>query len=333
MPIRQRLLFTSALLFVLGLAMPAWAQYSSTLEGTVSDQSAAVVPGATVTTSNEATGVTQHVLTTSAGYYRFPALPGGVYTIKVSLTGFKNWTREHVRLESTQTRAVNVTLEVGSATAEEVNVTAEAPLVETSQARVSRLIEEQQVKELPLVGRNFFNLVVLTPGVTGKVTGGSQSYAQANADIYNNEFGVGMNANGGRVESNNFLVDSSTVSSSQRSGVANVNPNAETVEEVRVLTNNFSAQYGRNTSVLVNVITKSGANTFHGSLGGYYTNDSMQSKDYFQKQSGGTIPDFGRKEISWGLGGPIRKDRTFFFVSGDVLRSQVAVSQVKSVLT
>ena len=334
MPIRQRLLFTSALLFVLGLASPsAWAQYSSTLEGTVSDQSAAVVPGATVTTTNEATGVAQHVLTTSAGYYRIPALPGGVYTVKVSLTGFKNWTREHVRLESTQTRAVNVTLEVGSATAEEVNVTAEAPLVETSQARVSRLIEEQQIKELPLVGRNFFNLVVLTPGVTGKVTGGSQSYAQSNADIYNNEFGVGMNANGGRAESNNFLVDSSTVSSSQRSGVANVNPNAETVEEVRVLVNNFSAQYGRNSSVLVNVITKSGANDFHGSAGGYYTNDSMQSKDYFQKQSGGTIPDFSRKEISWGLGGPIRKDRTFFFVSGDILRSTVAVSQVKSILT
>ena len=333
MPIRQRLLFTCALLVVLGLARPSWAQYSSTLEGTVSDQSGAVVPGATVTTSNEATGVTQHVLTTTAGYYRFPALPGGVYTVKVSLGGFKNWTREHVRLESTQTRAVNVTLEVGSATAEEVNVTAEAPLVETSQARVSRLIEEQQIKELPLVGRNFFNLVVLAPGVTGKVTGGSQSYAQSNADIYNNEFGVGMNANGGRAESNNFLVDSSTVSSSQRSGVANVNPNAETVEEVRVLVNNFSAQYGRNSSVLVNVITKSGANDFHGSLGTYYTNDSMQSKDYFQKQSGGTIPDFSRKEISWGLGGPIRKDKTFFFVSGDVLRSTVAVSQVKSILT
>ncbi len=334
MPMRQRFVVTSVLLVVLALAGPAaWAQYSSTLEGVVSDPSGAVVPGATVTTTNEATGVAQTVHTTSAGIYRFPALAGGVYTIRVSLQGFKNWGREHVRLESTQTRAVNVTLEMGNATAEEVNVTAEAPLVETSQARVSRLIEEQQVKELPLVGRNFFNLVVLTPGVTGKVTGGSQSYAQANADIYNNEFGVGMNANGGRVESNNFLVDSSTVSSSQRSGVTNVNPNAETVEEVRVLVNNFSAQYGRNTSVLVNVITKSGANNFHGSLGGYYTNDSMQSKDYFQEQSGGTIPDFGRKEVSWGLGGPIRKDKTFFFISGDVLRSQVAVSQVKSVLT
>src|SRR5437773_260301 len=272
----RKALLGSALIIVLGVAPGrAWAQFASAIEGTVTDASGAVVPGAAVTIANEATGITQTVHTTSAGYYRFPALQGGLYTVKVSLQGFKNWVREHIRLESTQVRAVNATLKVGAAAAEEVTVTAEAPLVETSQGRVSGVIQENQIKDLPLVGRNFFNLVVLTPGVTGRVTGGTQSYAQSNADLYNNEFGVGMNANGGRTESNNFLVDSSTVSSSQRSGVANVNPNAETAEEVRVLVNNFSAQYGRNSSVLVNVITKSGANDFHGSLGTYYTNDSM----------------------------------------------------------
>ena len=300
----------------------------------MTDQSGGVVPAATVTITNEATGVTHTGTTTSAGYYRFPALPGGVYTVKVSLQGFKNWTREHVRLESTQTRAVNVTLEVGSSGTEEVTVTATAPLVETSQGRVSGLIEEDQVKDLPLIGRNFFNLVVLTPGVTGRATGGGQSYAQANADIYSNEFGVNMNANGARTESNNFMVDSGTVSSSQRNGVVNINPNAESVEEVRVLVNNFSAEYGRNGSVLVNVITKSGANALHGSFGAYYTNESMQEENYFQKQLANfENPDFGRKEFSWGLGGPIRKDRTFFFVSGDVLRSTVAVGAPRTILT
>src|SRR6185295_15184618 len=126
-----------------------------------------------------------------------------------------------------------------------------------------------------------------TPGVTGRVTGGTQSYAQSNADLYNNEFGVGMNANGARTESNNFMVDSATVSSSQRSGVANINPNAESVQEVRVSVNNFSAESGRNGSVLVNVITKNGTNDFHGSVGGYYTNDKMQEKNYFQKKLAG----------------------------------------------
>jgi hypothetical protein len=324
-----------ALFIVSGLTpREAWAQFASAIEGTVTDPSGGVVPGANVTINNEATGVTQTVRTTTAGYYRFPALPGGLYGVKVSLQGFKAWNREHIRLESTQTRAVNVALEIGSAGSEEVTVTAETPLVETSQGRVSGLIQEDQVKDLPLIGRNFFNLVVLTPGVTGKVTGGSQSYAQANADLYNNEFGVGMNANGARVESNNFMVDSATVSSSQRNGVVNINPNAESVEEVRVLVNNFSAEYGRNGSVLVNVITKSGANDFHGSVGGYYTNNSMQAKNYFQKQTANfKIPDFGRKEISWGLGGPVRKDKTFFFVSGDMLRSTVAVSGPRSILT
>src|SRR5437867_11290351 len=310
MPTGRRLALALTLVVASGLSpRGAWAQFASTLEGTVTDPSGGVVPGAAVTITNEATGVAQTGHTTTAGYYRFPALPGGIYTVRVAVQGFKTWNREHIRLESTQTRAVNVALEIGSAGSEEVTVTAETPLVETSQGRVSGLIEGAQIEDLPLIGRNFFNLVVLTPGVTGKVTGGSQSYAQSNADLYNNEFGVGMNANGARTESNNFMVDSATVSSSQRNGVANINPNAESVEEVRVLVNNFSAEYGRNGSVLVNVITKSGANDLHGSFGGYYTNDSMQSKNYFQNLVAGfKHPSYGRKEFSWGLGGPIRKD-------------------------
>ena len=199
---------------------------------------------------------------------------------------------------------------------------------------MSGLIEENQVKELPLIGRNFFNLVVLTPGVTGRATGGGQAYAQSNADLYSNEFSVNMNANGARAESNNFLIDSSTVSSSQRSGVVNINPNAESVSEVRVSVNNFTAEYGRNGSVLVNVITKSGTNTLHGSAGYYFSNDALQEKNYFQERTTGfTHPDFGRHEVSWGLGGPVAKDRTFFFTSGDVLRSDVAISRASAIIT
>ena len=143
-----------------------------------------------------------------------------------------------------------------------------------------------------------------------------------------------MNANGARTESNNFLVDSSTVSSSQRSGVANITPNPEVVEEVRVAVNNFSAETGRNGSVLVNILTKSGSNTWHGSTSFFYTNDSLQSKNEFQQQMPGfQHPDYGRKEYSWGLGGPILKDRTFFFTSGDVLRSEVAISRAARIVT
>ena len=331
-----RTTWLAAGLLALMLALPgaeAWAQFASSLEGTVTDQTGALVPNATVTITNEATGATQTVETTGAGYYRFPALPGSRYTVRVSLKGFKTVAQENIRLQAAETKTVNVTLELGE-TLEEVTVRGQAPLVETSQGRVSGLIEQEQVNSLPLMGRNFFSLVVLTPGVVGRATGGGQAYAQSNSDLYNNEFGVNMNANGARAESNNFLVDSSTVSSSQRSGVVNINPNSESVQEVRVAVNNFSAEYGRNGSVLVNVITKSGTNALQGSFGTYYTNDGMQAKNYFQKQASGfKHPDFGRTEVSWGAGGPVRRDQTFFFTSGDVLRSDVAVSGARTILT
>ena len=317
----------------LGGALPVKAQFASALEGTVTDPSGAIVPGATVTIANEATGATQSVTTSSAGYYRFPALPGSLYTLRVALDRFKTVVQTGIRLQAAETKTVNITLELGE-TAEEVTVTGAAPLVETAQGRVSGLIEQRQVESLPLMGRNFFSLVVLTPGVVGRATGGGQAYAQSNSDLYNNEFGVNMNANGARTESNNFLVDSSTVSSSQRSGVVNINPNSESVQEVRVSVNNFSAEYGRNGSVLVNVITKSGSNNYRGSFGTYYTNNTLQAENHFQKQATGfRHPDFGRTEVSWGFGGPVRPQQTFFFTSGDVLRSDVAVSGARTILT
>ena len=275
-----------AVLLIGFTSVPAVAQFASSIEGTVTDASGAVVPGATVTVLNEDTGTEQSVTTTSAGYYRVPALPAALYTLRATLSGFKTVVQEHIRLQVAETKTINVTLEAGQVQ-EQVTVSATAPLVETSEGRVSGVIEESQVRDLPLLGRNFFNLVVLTPGVTGRAAGGGQAYAQSNADIFINEYGVNMNANGARTESNNFLVDSSTVSSSQRSGVANITPNPEVVEEVRVAVNNFSAETGRNGSVLVNILTKSGSNTWHGSTSFFYTNDSLQSKNEFQQQTPG----------------------------------------------
>jgi hypothetical protein len=304
------------------------AQFASAIEGTVSDSSGALVPGATVTLTNVETGVVQNAQSSDRGYYRFPSLGNGLYALRVSLQGFKTVIQEQVRLQVAETRTINLVMEVGAA-AEEVTVLASAPLVETAQGRISGLIEETQLKDLPLSGRNFFNLVVLTPGVLGRATGGTQAYAQSSSDLYSNEYGVNMNANGARTESNNFLIDSSTVSSSQRSGVVNINPNTESVQEVRVSVNNFSAEYGRNGSVLVNIVTKSGTNELRGGASYYYTNNELQAKNHFER----TTPDFDRKEFSWGFGGPLVRDRTFFFVSGDVLRSGVAISGDRTVIT
>jgi Carboxypeptidase regulatory-like domain len=328
--------FAGILLAALILAArpsPLCAQFISAIEGTVLDPTNLVVPGATVTLLNRETGVAQSATTTVAGYYRFSSLPPGLYSVKVELQGFRTVTQEDIRLATAEIKTVNVHLEVGS-TSENVTVTAGTPLVETAEGRVSGLIQSSEVKDMPLVGGNFFNLVVLTPGVSGRATGGGQAYAQSNADIFINEYSVNMNANGARTESNNFMVDSSTISSSQRSGVANVTPNREVVDEVRVAVNNFDAEHGRNSSVLVNIVTKSGSNSYHGSGSLFYTNDSLQARNQFQKNTPGfQFPDFSRTETSWGVGGPIQKDRTFFFTSGDVLRSDVAISQASSIVT
>jgi hypothetical protein len=310
------------------LVSSAEAQFASAIEGTLTDSSGGIVPGATVTLTNLATSAAQTAHTNDAGYYRFSSLGNGLYSVRVTLQGFKTVIQDQIRLQVAETRTINLVMDVGAA-AEEVTVQAAAPLVETAQGRVSGIIEESQIKDLPLAGRNFFSLVVLTPGVLGRATGGTQAYAQSSSDLYSNEFGVNMNANGARTESNNFLIDSSTVSSSQRSGVVNINPNTESVQEVRVSVNNFSAEYGRNGSVLVNIVTKSGSNTPHGGASYYYTNDGLQAKNPFER----TTPEFSRKELSWGGGGPIVRDRTFFFVSGDLLRSSVAISRDTTVIT
>ena len=211
-----------------------------------------------------------------------------------------------------------------------VTVTDEAPAVETAQARVSGQVSEKEVHDLPLSGRNFYTLVVLTPGVTGLASGGGQAYAQASGDIFNPEYGVNLSANGSRAESNSFLIDSASIDSSQRNGVTNVNPNAEDVQEVRVAANNFSSEFGRNGAALVNIITKQGSNKWHGTLGFYHTDNKLQAANEFQSAG---VPVFRRNEGAWSFGGPVRKDHTFFFASMDILKSGVATGRTATVLT
>jgi hypothetical protein len=304
------------------------AQFTSAIEGTVTDPTGAVVPGASVTLTNEETGATQTIQTQDSGNYRFIALPSAVFMLTAKSSGFKTTVQAHIRVEVAETKTVNLALVIGGPDSV-VTVSSEAPAIETSQGRVSGEIDETRVHELPLSGRNFYTLVVLTPGVTGLASGGGQAYAQASGDIFNPEFGINLNANGARNESNSFLIDSASIDSSQRNGVTNVNPNAEDVQEVRVSTNNFSAEYGRNSAALVNIITKQGSNNWHGSVGFYHTDNKLQARNEFQEK----VPVFRRNEGAWSFGGPILKERTFFFASMDFLKSGVAFGRDASVAT
>ena len=178
-----------------------------------------------------------------------------------------------------------------------VNVTGDGSAVETSQARVSGEVDESQLHGLPLLGRNFYNLVTLTPGVSGIASSGGQAYAQAVGDIFNPEYGVNLNANGSRAESNTFLIDSASIDSTQRSGVTNINPNAEDVQAVRVAAQNYSAEYGRNGAALVNIITKQGTNDWHGTLGFYHTDNVASGPQRVPDRGTGIPPERGRVEF------------------------------------
>jgi hypothetical protein len=311
------------------MGVPLSAQFTSSIEGRVTDPSDAGVPNAVVTIEHLATGTKRVVQTSEIGYYRAASLPPGNFNIQVTAPGFETGVFENVLLQNDQTKTFNLPLKLGSASTQ-ITVSGEVPLVETGEAKVSGHIDEKEVANLPLVGRNFMTLVVLTPGVTGLPSGGGQSYAQATGDIFSAEYGVNLNANGQRAESNNFMVDNASVNGSPRGGVTNFSPSADAVQELRVSVNNFSAEYGRNSSAMVNAITKSGSNSFHGTAGYYHTDNHLTSRNsVFQP----TVPVFQRNEANGTVGGPIVKNKLFFFTSVDVLRSGVGSSFSSSAVT
>ena len=311
---------TACLALVLTLS-PAngFAQFTSAVTGTVLDQSGAAVPNASVTLKDLGTAVVYSAVTSSAGVYRIAALPASTFDLTVEATGFERATLDHISIQVAETRTVNINLRLG-ATTTTVTVSAQAATkVDLTSGAVSGQIGETKVHDLPLVGRNMYSLVVLTPGVTGTPSGGGQAYAQATADIFNAEYGVNLNANGQRAESNNFQVDSADVNGGPRGGVTNLTPNADSIQEVSILTNNFSAEYGRNAAAIVNVVTKSGTNQYHGTLSWFHSDTALNSRTIYQS----TAPSFVRNEGAWTFGGPIRKDKDFAFGSMDFLRSSV----------
>ncbi len=213
----RRTTASGTLCVMIVVASSSWAQFSSGLEGTVFDPTGAIVPNATVTLHEENTGVEHTAVTSSVGIYRFTALPPSIFSATVKASGFQPQVIKDISIQVAETRTLNVNLKLGGST-EMVNVTAEVTPVNTSTGAVSGVINETKVHELPLVGRNMFSLVVLTPGVTGLPSGGGQAYAQATADIFNAEYGVNLNANGQRAESNSFSVDGATTNGNPRGG-------------------------------------------------------------------------------------------------------------------
>jgi len=226
----------SLILVVFLLVCTAWAQYGASLQGTVTDQSGAVVSGANVTATNEATGLSQRVVTSDSGSYRIPSLSPGTYAVEVESSSFKKSTTTGVVIEAEKVRGLNVTLQAGSA-AETVSVIGEAGGVETETASVSGAISSRQVEQLPQFGRDPFELLRLAPGVFGDGARNGTGQAQllpngggpggSNNSIYQVENQTQISSNGQRVSGNNFLIDGVDVNSLTWGGASVVTPNQE----------------------------------------------------------------------------------------------------------
>ena len=323
-------LFLSGLFLLLLLQLPLPAQYSSSIQGIVSDRSGAVIPGASVTVVNEATGVARSITTTGDGFFRVVDLGPGKYDVAVNRSGFQTSEQKGVLLAGSETVRVNVTLELGSVS-EKISVEAQVPQVETEQGRISGNITAQELRELPLNGRNLYNVLALEPGVSGR--GLASTFGAGGGGTNNDSFAAEnqpeMYASGQRVESNSYMIDDMSVNSLARGGVANLTPNPDSVAEVRVVANNFSAVNGRGSGGQVEMISKSGTNSLHGGASEFFQNNSLADRNEFES----SVPVFRRNEFNGFLGGPVKKNRIFFFTSYDGLRQGGARAQIYNIET
>jgi len=304
------------LVSVLFLFVPClFAQFGSGIQGTVVDNSGAVMPNVQVVVTNLETGVSRQVITSDTGIFRVLNIGAGTYSVKAAKEGFQTVEQTAVEVAANELRKVDLGMRV-SGVAETVNVAAQTEALDTEQGRISSQITGAQLKDLPIPNRNIVNLMALQPGVSGRSLGNELLGSDATPQF---------NANGARSDGNSFTLDDSNINSISRGGRAEVTPNVETVAEVRVVTNNFSAEQGRNMGAQVSIVTKSGTNQFHGSVWDYHTNNVLQARNIFDTTS--SVPVNRRNQFGYGVGGPIIRNRTFFYTTYEgVRRSGTTVS-------
>ena len=296
---------------------------TATILGIIRDGSGAVVPGASLTARNVETGQTRTSATAEDGSYRFSALPVGNYEVRVEHPGFQSAVRSGLTLTVAQEAVVNVTLEVG-AVEQTVALTAEAPLVNTTSGSLGGLVDAARVSDLPLNGRNFTDLTLLQTGIT----------QQKNKPEHVFMVGSWYSSNGAPLRSNNQLLDGAIMqdlngaSSASYSGAT---LGVEGIREYRVITNNFSAEYGMTMGSQTTMVSKSGTNEFHGSLFEYFRNSALDARNFFDYKTAASqrrIPAFTRNNFGGSFGGPLRKEKTFFFGAVEEVRERLGVTSI-----
>jgi hypothetical protein len=306
--------FTAILAVLIGVAT-AWGQlYSGSVTGLVLDSSGAVIPGARVTLADEDKGTVLNSVTDASGRYLFRGVPPASYRITVTMQGFQSQDRAGIRIDVDQNATVNFSLPVGNATTV-VNVSAEIPLLSTEDASTGQVVGRTMIDSLPLFNREVMTLAYLTPGVVSPQNG------QVSTGTYGNNFV----ANGGRSSSADVLMDGVSTTNYEQNGslqVISYMPSPDAVQEFKIQTSNFSAEFGFSGSTVVNMITRSGTNTFHGTAYDYIRNQKLDANNWFANGSGIPIPAQQWNNYGASLGGPIKKNKSFFFADFDGLRSK-----------
>jgi hypothetical protein len=321
--VRNLLLLCLLFLFVSSVALAQAGR--GTVSGLVTDPAGALVAGARVVLLNHATGVTQHTTTSSAGLYTFISLNPGVYQVTASQTGFKSVAEDKVTVSVDQATEVNITLEVG-ATSETVTVTEGSELVEPSNSTVGQLIDSATIDRVPLLYRNVYDLVQLSAGVTPpNGSPNSSDSMQSIQNISSGRPGVDVSSatiNGAIVGSVYYMLDGSPIGIAENNAAAIIpamNIPEDGVDEVRVETQNTPASYQSGAAGVISLVSKSGTNKFHGDVFGVFRPNALSANEYFNKQtqlSSGlknSPPDFYRYQEGAAIGGPILKDKLFFF--------------------
>lgn len=295
------------------------AQVSATLSGTVTDPSGAVVTGASVIVTDEDRAAIRKSSTNRVGRYQVAALPVGHYEVRVNQSGFAEEIRTGINLVVGEDAAVDFTLRLGTSS-QQVTVSEDAPLVNVSAADISGLVGEQEVKDLPLNGRSYDELLTLSPGVvnfTAEKTGG--------VGVSNSTVGNNFAVSGNRPQQNLYLLNGieftgAAENNMQPGGTSQELLGVDAVREFNVLRDSYGAEYGKHPGAQVLIVTQSGSNELHGSLYEFLRNNDLDARNFFD---GASAPGFQRNQYGAAVGGPIKKDRTFLFGNWEELRQHL----------
>lgn len=320
------------LLLSLFMVVGAYSQAGSgTIRGTATDESGAIIPNAELVIKNVATGVSRSITTNQSGSYSAPNLLPGTYEIRASAQGFTTEVRSGIILAVGSEQVIDLRLHVGAVT-ETVEVTGSAPQVDLASSALSHVVNEQTIRELPLNGRDWTQLATLQPGVAivGSQWGPDAMRAPRG-------FGVDLAISGGRPSQNNFLLNGISINdygNATPGSSLGVNLGVDAIQEFSVLTSNYSAEYGKTSAGVINAVTKSGTNRLHGSAYYFIRNSALDAAKWEDNAFGeGVKPPFKRNQFGGSVGGPIKKDRTFWFVDYEGLRQSLGVTQTSVVLS